>query len=195
MLGTFVPSCTFNGLGSIPSSEEPIGSLIVSTSKAKLGDAVVVLHTSEGEEKRAFCDSDGSFEFSGVTPGSHMAQAHLIGHYFPEVRLDVSPKAGLVRASFLPPNDKQLGTLNASPLVLHSLGELQYFEKRKPIDIVSILKSPYGIMIAISLFAIIIFPKMKVDPEEYKEFQQTIHGGGSDNPPAAATQGRIGGGK
>ncbi len=53
--------------------------------KAKLADAVVVLHTADGEELRAFCDSDGSFELSGVTPGSHMAQAHLIGHYFPEV--------------------------------------------------------------------------------------------------------------
>ncbi len=41
-------------------------------------------------------------------------------------------------------------------------------QKRKPFDIWSFVKSPYGIMIVFSVFAIVVFPRLKMDPEDYK---------------------------
>lgn len=41
-------------------------------------------------------------------------------------------------------------------------------QKRKPFDIWSFVKSPYGIMIMFSVFAIVVFPRLKMDPEDYK---------------------------
>jgi hypothetical protein len=35
-------------------------------------------------------------------------------------------------------------------------------QKRKPVDVMSLIKSPYGLMIAFSLFIIVVMPKMKV---------------------------------
>jgi hypothetical protein len=35
-------------------------------------------------------------------------------------------------------------------------------QKRKPVDVMSFVKSPYGLMIAFSLFIIVVMPKMKV---------------------------------
>ncbi|KAF5843802.1 hypothetical protein DUNSADRAFT_5039 [Dunaliella salina] len=53
-----------------------------------------------------------------------------------------------------------------------------YFpELRKPVDIWSILKSPYGLMMVFSVFIIFVMPKLKVDPEEYKEMQAQLKGG------------------
>ncbi len=51
------------------------------------------------------------------------------------------------------------------PLLLRPVAEAQYLEKRKPVDVLSFIKSPYGIMIVVSLFAIFIFPMMKMDPQ------------------------------
>lgn len=35
-------------------------------------------------------------------------------------------------------------------------------QKRKPVDVMSFVKSPYGLMIVFSLFIIVVLPKLKV---------------------------------
>ena len=39
------------------------------------------------------------------------------------------------------------------------------------------IKSPYGIMICVMVFGLFVFPRLKVDPEEYREFQDSLRGG------------------
>mmetsp|Transcript_18390 Transcript_18390/g.39541 ORF Transcript_18390/g.39541 Transcript_18390/m.39541 type:complete len:200 (-) Transcript_18390:560-1159(-) len=146
---------------------------IVVPATAIAANAVVHLYTSAGKYMQAFCDSDGSFTLTGVPSGTHLLQAHLMGLYYPEIRIDISPKGNVLQAVFVSPNSKQPVNM-PSPLLVKPFGELQYFEKRKPVDVWSFVKSPYGIMIVFSVFAIFIFPKIKVDPEEYKEMQEQM---------------------
>jgi hypothetical protein len=47
---------------------------------------------------------------------------------------------------------------------------------RKPLDVWSFIKSPYGMMIGFMLFGIFVFPMLKVDPEEYKEAMAQLKG-------------------
>ncbi|KAL6754876.1 hypothetical protein V8C86DRAFT_3027736 [Haematococcus lacustris] len=151
---------------------------------------LVKLFTADGQELQSFVQSDGSFEFEQVPPGSHLLQPFHISYFYPEVKVDVSPKAGLVRATQLgQPKPMPLPT----PLQLRPLGELQYYEKRKPVDVWSIVKSPYGLMIVFSLFFIFVMPMLKVDPEEMKEAQAAMRGvlGGSSSATEQPAQQRI----
>ncbi|KAJ9506158.1 hypothetical protein QJQ45_002435 [Haematococcus lacustris] len=153
---------------------------------------LVKLFTADGQELQSFVQSDGSFEFEQVPPGSHLLQPFHISYFYPEVKVDVSPKAGLVRATQLgQPKPMPLPT----PLQLRPLGELQYYEKRKPVDVWSIVKSPYGLMIVFSLFFIFVMPMLKVDPEEMKEAQAAMRGvlGGGSSATEQPAQQRIAG--
>ncbi|GFH12056.1 DUF2012 domain-containing protein [Haematococcus lacustris] len=153
---------------------------------------LVKLFTADGQELQSFVQSDGSFEFEQVPPGSHLLQPFHISYFYPEVKVDVSPKAGLVRATQLgQPKPMPLPT----PLQLRPLGELQYYEKRKPVDVWSIVKSPYGLMIVFSLFFIFVMPMLKVDPEEMKEAQAAMRGvlGGGTSATEQPAQQRIAG--
>lgn len=79
------------------------------------------------------------------------------------------------------------------PLTLRPAMEAAYYEKRKPFDAWSFIKSPYGIMIVFSLFAIVVFPRLKMDPEDYKEMQDAMKVQGG--PGAGGAAGAIGGGQ
>lgn len=50
-------------------------------------------------------------------------------------------------------------------------------QKRKPVDLWSLLKSPYGLMVVASVFVIVVMPLMKVEPEEYNEFKSQMKAG------------------
>jgi hypothetical protein len=45
---------------------------------------------------------------------------------------------------------------------------------RKPLDVWSMIKSPYGLMFGFMLFGIFVFPMLKVDPEEYQEAMREL---------------------
>lgn len=49
-------------------------------------------------------------------------------------------------------------------------------QMRKPLDVWSMIKSPYGLMFGFMLFGIFVFPMLKVDPEEYKEAMGQLRG-------------------
>ena len=51
-----------------------------------------------------------------------------------------------------------------------------FLQLRKPLDVWSFIKSPYGLMIGFMLFGIVVFPMLKVDPEEYQEAMASIRG-------------------
>lgn len=51
-----------------------------------------------------------------------------------------------------------------------------HLQIRKPVDVWSFVKSPYGLMIGFMLFGIFVFPKMKVDPDEYKQAMAELRG-------------------
>lgn len=38
----------------------------------------------------------------------------------------------------------------------------QYYEARRPVDVIGFLKTPYGLMIGFSVFAMVVMPMMKV---------------------------------
>lgn len=50
-------------------------------------------------------------------------------------------------------------------------------QMRKPLDLWSMIKSPYGLMFGFMLFGIFVFPMLKVDPEEYEEAMAALRGG------------------
>ena len=88
-----------------------------------------------------------------------------------QVKLDVGTRSpsGNIRAEYAD-RRKQLSI----PLVLPG-SPVNYFDKRKPFSIWAIVKSPYGIMIAVMFVGIVIFPMLpKVDPEEYKQMMNDM---------------------
>jgi hypothetical protein len=54
-------------------------------------------------------------------------------------------------------------------------------QPRKPLDVWSIIKSPYGLLIGFMLFGMLVMPMLRVDPEEYQEAMAQFKGvaGGS----------------
>lgn len=61
-------------------------------------------------------------------------------------------------------------------------------QKRQGFNLWAFLKTPYGMMAAFMLFSIFIMPRLKIDPEEYKEMMGQ-RDGGDDAPPAIAAAG------
>ncbi len=55
-------------------------------------------------------------------------------------------------------------------------------------DIWAFIKSPYGLMITFMLFGLFVFPYLKVDPEEYKEFKEGASKGQGSSGGAAQQQ-------
>ncbi|XP_043719838.1 ER membrane protein complex subunit 7 homolog isoform X2 [Telopea speciosissima] len=92
-----------------------------------------------------------------------------------KVRVDVSARnAGKVQAA-LTENRKGL-----SKLVLEPLREEQYYERREPFSIMSIIKSPMGLMVGFMLVVVFLMPKLmeNMDPEEIKRTQEEMRSQG-----------------
>ncbi|GBG00317.1 hypothetical protein Rsub_13025 [Raphidocelis subcapitata] len=150
----------------------------------------VVLTTSGGEQVRTFAARDGAFALAGVPAGRHVVSAYNSRFVFPEVHVDVT--ASGVQAAALVFNG---APIPASPLVIRPAGVAQYYEARKAVDVVGFIKTPYGLMIAFSVFAMVVMPMMKVDPEEYREAMSSLRGGdGGGAVEQSGGGGRSGGG-
>jgi len=139
----------------------------------KPGSAIrLLLWTSTGDELETYADKDGWFTFRDVPTGAHILTPQNTRFIFPEVRVDVTSKNGFARASYAHSSQQIL----TSPFVIRPLAQAQYHELRKPLDVWSFIKSPYGLMIGFMLFGIVVFPMLKVDPEEYQEAMASIRG-------------------
>lgn len=75
------------------------------------------------------------------------------------------------------------------PLRMAPVAKVTYYEQRQGFNILSFLKTPYGMMIGFMVFSMVIMPYLKVDQEEYKQMVQerqrltsaVTGGGGSSN--------------
>ncbi|XP_075506237.1 ER membrane protein complex subunit 7 homolog [Primulina tabacum] len=132
---------------------------------AKLSNVRVILN---GGQKVAFLRPDGYFSFHNVPAGTHLIEVAAIGYFFSPVRVDVSARnPGKVQAA-LTETRKAL-----TELVLEPLQEEQYYEIREPFSVMSIFKSPMGLMVGFMVIVMFVMPKL-VDPEELKRAQEEM---------------------
>lgn len=130
------------------------------------------LTNAAGEQMRTFADSNGWFTLHDVAPGTYVLTTINPMFIYPELQLDVTAKAGLARAAYLVNKQQMM----VQPFIIRPVALAQYYELRKPLDLWSFIKSPYGMMIGFMLFGIFVFPMLKVDPEEYKEAMAQLKG-------------------
>ncbi|MBA0578165.1 hypothetical protein Gorai_020463, partial [Gossypium raimondii] len=91
------------------------------------------------------------------------------------VRVDVSARnPGKVQAA-LTENRRGL-----SELVLEPLRDEQYYEIREPFSIMSVVKSPMGLMVGFMLVVVFLMPKLveNMDPEEMRRAQEEMRNQG-----------------
>lgn len=118
---------------------------------------------------------DGYFSFHNVPAGTHLIEVAAKGYFFSPVRVDVSARnPGKIQAA-LTENRRGL-----SEFVLEPLKEEQYYEIREPFSIMSIVKSPMGLMMGFMLIVVFLMPKLmeNMDPEEMKRAQEEMRNQG-----------------
>lgn len=138
----------------------------------KTSDVKVVLN---GGQRITFLRPDGYFSFHNVPAGTHLIEVAAIGHFFSPVRVDVSARnPGKVQAA-LTENRRSL-----NELVLEPLREEQYYEIREPFSIMSLVKSPMGLMVGFMLIVVFLMPKLveNMDPEEMRRAQEEMRSQG-----------------
>ncbi|KAE8792210.1 ER membrane protein complex subunit 7 [Hordeum vulgare] len=108
---------------------------------------------------------------NGVPAGTHLIEVSSLGYFFSPVRVDISARnPGHIQAA-LTENRRVL-----NELVLEPLKEEQYYEMREPFNILSLLKSPMGMMVGFMVVMVFVMPKMmeNIDPEEIKQAQEQM---------------------
>ncbi|OMO90780.1 Carbohydrate-binding-like protein [Corchorus olitorius] len=128
-----------------------------------------------GGQNVTFLRPDGYFSFHNVPAGTHLIEVAAIGYFFSPVRVDVSARnPGKVQAA-LTENRKGL-----SELVLDPLRDEQYYEIREPFSIMSVVKSPMGLMVGFMLVVVFLMPKLveNMDPEEMRRAQEEMRNQG-----------------
>ncbi|XP_070038704.1 ER membrane protein complex subunit 7 homolog isoform X2 [Nicotiana tomentosiformis] len=115
------------------------------------------------------------FKSHNVPAGTHLIEVSAIGYFFSPVRVDVSARnPGKVQAA-LTENRRSL-----IELVLEPLGDEQYYEIREPFSIMSLVKSPMGLMVGFMLVVMFLMPKLveNMDPEEIRKAQEEMRSQG-----------------
>ncbi|KAA3477673.1 ER membrane protein complex subunit 7-like protein isoform X2 [Gossypium australe] len=106
-------------------------------------------------QKGMLCPEECPTLNHNIPAGTHLIEVSAIGYFFSPVRVDVSARnPGKVQAA-LTENRKGL-----SELVLEPLREEQYYEIREPFSIMSLLKSPMGLMVGFMLAVAFLMPKL-----------------------------------
>ncbi|AES73597.1 putative carbohydrate-binding-like, carboxypeptidase, regulatory domain-containing protein [Medicago truncatula] len=139
---------------------------------AKVSNVKVILN---GGQRVSFLRPDGYFSFHNVPAGTHLIEVAAKGYFFSPVRVDVSARnPGKIQAA-LTENRRGL-----SEFVLEPLKEEQYYEIREPFSIMSIVKSPMGLMMGFMLIVVFLMPKLmeNMDPEEMKRAQEEMRNQG-----------------
>ncbi|KAL2471891.1 Protein of unknown function (DUF2012) [Abeliophyllum distichum] len=145
------------------------GSITGSGLPPKISNVKVLLN---GGQRVTFLRPDGYFSFHNVPAGTHLIEVAAIGYFFSPVRVDVSARnPGKVQAA-LTENRRVL-----SELVLEPLREELYYEIREPFSIMSIVKSPMGLMVGFMVIVMFLMPKL-VDAEEMKRAQEEMRNQG-----------------
>ncbi|KAK4375228.1 hypothetical protein RND71_005905 [Anisodus tanguticus] len=106
-----------------------------------------------------------------ILNGTQLIEVSAIGYFFSPVRVDVSARnPGKVQAAL---TEKRRTLIE---LVLEPLGEEQYYEIKEPFSIMSLVKSPVGLMFGFMLFVMFVMPKLaeNMDTEEIRRTQEEI---------------------
>ncbi|KAL9400370.1 hypothetical protein Peur_009331 [Populus x canadensis] len=138
----------------------------------KISNVKVLLN---GGQHVTFLRPDGYFSFHNVPAGTHLIEVDAIGYFFSPVRVDVSARfPGKVQATL---TEKRR---SLSEMVLEPLKEEQYYEIREPFSIMSIVKSPMGLMMGFMVLVMFIMPKLmeNMDPEEMRRAQEEMRNQG-----------------
>lgn len=139
---------------------------------AKTSNIKVILN---GGQRVTFLRPDGYFSFHNVPAGTHLIEVATTGYFFSPVRVDVSARnPGKVQAA-LTETRRGLTELSLEPL-----REEEYYEKREPFSILSLVKSPMGLMVGFMLIVVFVMPKLmeNMDPEEMKQAQEQMRSQG-----------------
>ncbi|XP_047323410.1 ER membrane protein complex subunit 7 homolog [Impatiens glandulifera] len=138
----------------------------------KLSDVKVILN---GGKRVSFLSTDGYFSFNDIPAGTHLIEVNAIGYFFSPVRVDVSARYPSKVKAALTENRKGL-----NELVLEPMNEEHYFEIREPFSIMSVVKSPMGLMIGFMMIVMFVMPKMieNIDPEEVKKAHEEMRNQG-----------------
>ncbi|KAI3863319.1 hypothetical protein MKX03_008274 [Papaver bracteatum] len=134
----------------------------------KLSNAKVMLN---GGQRTSFLRPDGYFSFHNVPAGTHLVEVASVGFFFSPVRVDVSARnPGKVQAAL---TETRRGL---TELVLEPLKEEHYYEIREPFNVMSLLKSPMGLMMGFMVVVVFLMPKLmeNMDPEELKRAQESV---------------------
>ncbi|KAJ4758093.1 Er membrane protein complex subunit 7-like protein [Rhynchospora pubera] len=134
----------------------------------KLSETKVILN---GGQRTTFVRPDGYFSFHDVPAGTHLIEVSSISYLFSPVRVDISARnPGKIQAA-LTENRRAL-----NELVLEPMKDEQYYEIREPFSMLSLVKSPMGLMIGFMVLVMFVFPKMMdgVDPEEMRQAQEQM---------------------
>ncbi|KAM7277492.1 hypothetical protein ACFE04_019358 [Oxalis oulophora] len=138
----------------------------------KLSDVKIILN---GGQNYTFLTTDGYFSFYNVPAGTHLIEVAAIGYFFSPVRVDVSAKnRGNIQAA-LTENRRALTELVLEPLIAE-----QYYEIRQPFNIMSVVKSPMGLMVGFMVVVMFLMPKLmeNIDPEEMRRTQEELRNQG-----------------
>lgn len=139
---------------------------------AKTSNIKVILN---GGQTTSFVRADGYFSFYNIPAGTHLIEVAAMGYLFSPVRVDISARnPGKIQAA-LTENRRAL-----QELVLEPLREEQYYDRREPFSLMSILKSPMGLMIGFMVLVMFLMPKLmdNIDPEEMKRAQEEMRSQG-----------------
>ncbi|PKA59173.1 ER membrane protein complex subunit 7 like [Apostasia shenzhenica] len=119
---------------------------------AKISNTKILLN---GGQIVTFARADGYFSFFNVPAGTHLIEVVALGYFFSPVRVDISARnPGKIQAA-LTENRRVL-----YELVLEPLREEQYYEIREPFSIMSIVKSPMGLMLGFMILVVFLMPKL-----------------------------------
>lgn len=113
-------------------------------------------------EMKTYTDKKGYFFFQDISEGSYKLTISSVDFIFPTYSIDVSSTEGL--QAYEIDTEHRLKSSTSLPLRIAPKGEFKYFEVKQPFDVNSFLRSPYGIMIAITvglLFCMKSMPKME----------------------------------
>ncbi|KAK8976248.1 hypothetical protein V6N11_007737 [Hibiscus sabdariffa] len=138
----------------------------------RMSNVKVILN---GGQNVTFVRPDGYFSFHNIPSGTHLIEVAAMGYFFSPVRVDFSARnPGKVQAA-LTENRRGL-----SELVLEPLREEHYYEVREPFSIMSLLKSPMGLMLGFMLVVAFFMPKLveSMDAEEMRRVQEEMRGQG-----------------
>nr|XP_010928302.1 ER membrane protein complex subunit 7 homolog isoform X1 [Elaeis guineensis] len=139
----------------------------------KTSNTKVILN---GGQRVTFLRADGYFSLSHNVPaGTHLIEVSAMDYFFSPVRIDISSRnPGKIQAA-LTENKRLL-----HELVLEPSREEQYYEIREPFSLMSLLKSPMGLMVGFMVIVMFLMPKLmeNMDPEEMRRAQEEMRAQG-----------------